>query len=303
MTQTQWTVLGAGSLGCLWGGYLSRAGFDITLIHRSGVAAPDSLSLTRFQSKTAEPFKAKLSCAEHCAPGSIKQLIIATKAPDALDAVAGIAHALADDATILVLQNGMGAQQAVADAYSNYAIIAACITDGAYRTEPGHVIHAGQGLSRIGALNEKGKTVEQDVIAQLMQMDLVIEACPEINQALWNKLAINIAINGLTALDQCLNGELNEPQRLKRVERLCQETEAVMKALNLTLPEQGVFDLARSVIDGTAQNRSSMLQDTLKGKSTEIEYINGYLLQQANKLGIAAPENQTVYEAVIARFH
>jgi len=303
MSQTQWTVLGAGSLGCLWGGYLNRAGFSVTLLHRSGVSAPESLYLTPFQATEEVAFEAKLKSAEQCAPGSIKQLIIATKAQDALTAVAGVEHALADDAIILVLQNGMGAQQAVAEKYDRYAIVAACITDGAFRSEPGHVIHAGKGISRVGALNAKGKAVESAVIEQLKQMDLVIEHCPDINQALWNKLAINIGINGLTALDQCLNGELNDPERLAHVEILCQETEQVMQSLKLQVPENGLFGLVKDVINGTAKNRSSMLQDIQKGKSTEIEYINGYLLKQAKALGIPAPENQKIYDAVLKRFH
>ena len=303
MNQTRWTVLGAGSLGCLWGGYLNKAGMPVTLIHRNSVPAPDNLTLIPFQGDSEIPFQAELTTAKECPAESISQLIVATKAPDALDAVRGIAHALEPDAVILVLQNGMGAQQAIAEAFDHYAIIAACITDGAYRTSPGHVVHAGKGVSRIGALNEKGRQAESAVLEQLQQMDLVTEHCPDIYQALWNKLAINIAINGLTALDQCLNGELRVPQRLARVQKLCQETEQVMQALQLSLPEEGLFHLAQSVIEGTAQNRSSMLQDTQKGKSTEIEYINGYLLNQAHKLGIDAPENQAVYDAVIARFH
>lgn len=71
----------------------------------------------------------------------------------------------------------MGAQQAIAEAFDHYAIIAACITDGAYRTSPGHVVHAGKGVSRIGALNEKGRQAESAVLEQLQQMDLVTEHC------------------------------------------------------------------------------------------------------------------------------
>lgn len=303
MSRTHWTILGAGSLGCLWGGYLNLAGMDVTLIHRPQTQAPDSLALTLFQTETETAFDATLTTAQACPAGSIHQLIVATKAPDALQAVQGIAHALADDAVILVLQNGMGAQQAVAEAFSDYAIIAACITDGAYRSRPGHVVHAGRGISRVGALNDKGKAAEHRILDQLNRMALDVEACPDIHQALWNKLAINIAINGLTALDQCLNGELKAPERLIRVKALCEETEAVMRALSLSLPEGGLFALAMSVIEGTARNRSSMLQDTLNGKSTEVKFINGYLLQQADRLGLSAPENQAVYDAVIARFH
>jgi len=303
MSQTHWTVLGAGSLGCLWAGYLNQAGFPVTLLHREGVAAPESLSLTRFQADQATAFEAELTTASACPEKSISRLVVATKAHDAVAAVAGIKHALTDDACIVLLQNGMGSQQAVAEAYPEYAIVAVCITDGAYRTEPGHVIHAGQGISRVGALNTLGQNVWRQVVEDLEQTDLIIEACEDINQALWNKLAINIAINGLTALDQCLNGELMQPERYQRVSLLCQETEAVMKGLKLQLPEQGLLQLATDVIEGTAKNRSSMLQDTLRGKITEIDYINGYLVQQAERLNIEVPESLSIYRDVKQRFN
>lgn len=303
MNRTHWTVLGAGSLGCLWAGYLSLSGFPVTLLHREGVTAPESLSLTKFQADQASAFEAKLTTASACPEKSINRLVIATKAHDAIAAVAGIQHALTDDACIVLLQNGMGSQQAVAETYPEYAIVAACITDGAYRTEPGHVIHAGQGISRVGAFNPAGQQVWRQVVKELEQTDLIIEACDDINQALWNKLAINIAINGLTALDQCLNGELMQPDRYQRVTRLCQETEAVMKALQLQLPEQGLLQLATAVIQGTAKNRSSMLQDTLRGKITEIDYINGYLIRQAEHLQINVPESRCVYNEVLRRFN
>ncbi|WP_051206452.1 ketopantoate reductase family protein [Oceanospirillum maris] len=298
MSQTHWTVLGAGSLGCLWAGYLNQAGYPVTLLHRKGVAAPESLSLTRYNAVQAESFHAHLTTAPDCLEKSISRLVVATKAQDALAAVAGIAHALTDNAAIILLQNGMGAQQAIAEKYPDHPVIAVCITDGAYRTDPGHVIHAGQGISRVGAMNALGKAVQADLVNELSKTDLVIESCDDINQALWNKLAINIAINGLTALYQCLNGELIQPERYRRVERLCAETESIMRALQLKLPDNGLLSLARDVIAGTAQNRSSMLQDTLKGKITEIDYINGFLIDQANRLGIAVPESQIIFDEV-----
>ena len=303
MSQTHWTVLGAGSLGCLWAGYLNQAGFPVTLLHRDSSQPPQSLSLTRFQAEQATPFAARLTTAKDCAQHSIRHLVIATKAQDALSAVAGIEHALAEDACIVLLQNGMGSQQAVAKRYPQYALIAVCITDGAYRTGPGQVVHAGQGISRVGALNAKGDACLQQVVRDLKQTDLVIEACDDINQALWNKLAVNIAINGLTALDQCLNGELMQPERYTRVRRLCAETEAVMRALQLDLPAEGLLQLATDVISGTAQNRSSMLQDTQRGKITEIDYINGYLVNQADRLGIEVPESREVLRQVHQRFN
>lgn len=76
-----------------------------------------------------------------------------------------------------------------------------------------------------------------------------------------------------------------------------------MQALKLQVPEQGLLQLATEVIEGTAKNRSSMLQDTQRGKITEIDYINGYLIAQAEKLAIAVPESRVIFDAVKQRFN
>jgi len=116
--------LGAGSLGCLWAGYLNQAGFSVTLLHREGVSAPASLSLTRFKAEKAQPFQADMSTASACPEKSISRLVVATKAQDALSAVAGVASALAYNACIILLQNVLGSQQGVADQYPHHAVIA-----------------------------------------------------------------------------------------------------------------------------------------------------------------------------------
>lgn len=300
-SQANWSILGAGALGRLWAGYLSLSGFSVQLLVRRPPTSADCL-LTPFQGEPI-PYRVIFNEVSACEDQSIHHLILATKAPDALAALEQFRQKLAPDAVIILLQNGMGAQQKIAEQFDDYAILAACITEGAYLAQPQHVIHAGKGLTRMGGLNPKGQAVEQAIVAQLQQTALQIELSQPIEQVLWNKLAINIAINGLTAVHQCLNGALAEPDKMQQVLQLCLETEQVMRALGLVLPEEGVFALANRVIAGTAANRSSMLQDTQKGQTTEIEYINGYLLKQAQRLGIAVPHNAALTAEVLRRFH
>ncbi|OPX55850.1 2-dehydropantoate 2-reductase [Oceanospirillum multiglobuliferum] len=297
-----WSILGAGSLGSLWAGYLSLSGYAVQLLVRRLALSDQTRSITPYQGERLS-YPAQVSDIQSCADRSIQQLIVATKAPDALPALNAIRPKLADQATIVLLQNGMGAQQTIAAQFEQYAVLAACITDGAYLENSQHVIHAGKGLTRIGGLNQKGQAVEQQIAEQLQKTALQVELSQPIEQVLWNKLAINIAINGLTAVHQCLNGALAEPDKNQQVLQLCLETEKVMRALGLTVPEQGLFALANQVIAGTAANRSSMLQDTQKGQPTEIEFINGYLLRQAQHLGIDVPYNAALTAEVLQRFH
>ena len=121
----------------------------------------------------------------------------------------------------------------------------------------------------------------------------------DIDQALWLKLAINCAINPLTAVHGCLNGELAQrPELAMEVRRLCEEIAAISRAAGYTSAAANLEQAVTDVIAGTANNRSSMLQDVQDGHRTEIDYITGYLLCVARRHGIAAPCNQSLFERV-----
>jgi len=121
----------------------------------------------------------------------------------------------------------------------------------------------------------------------------------DIDSALWHKLAINCAINPLTAVHGCVNGELAEqPGLAAQVAGLCREISQVSYAAGYTATAQRIAQTAMDVIRATASNQSSMLQDVEAGRQTEINYITGYLLKVADAHGIPAPMNAALYEKV-----
>ena len=103
----------------------------------------------------------------------------------------------------------------------------------------------------------------------------------DIRTPMWHKLAINSVINALTAIYQCANGELiNHPQGRPRLQQLCIETQDVMSRVGIEPLGQGLLNSALRVLQQTALNKSSMLQDCQAGRPTEVEAINGYIIQQ-----------------------
>ena len=119
---------------------------------------------------------------------------------------------------------------------------------------------------------------------------------------LWRKLAINAAINPLTALLRCTNGELaGDPA--DRVRRLCTEISAVARAAGMGRAVESLENVVFEVIHNTADNRSSMLQDVEAGRPTEIDYITGWLVEQANRLGMDVPANAALLEQVKTHGH
>ena len=103
----------------------------------------------------------------------------------------------------------------------------------------------------------------------------------DIRVPLWHKLAINSVINALTAIYQCSNGALiDHPLAWPRLQQLCAETQDVMAREGVMPMGQGLLKSSRRVLQQTANNKSSMLQDYQAGRTTEIDAINGYIIQQ-----------------------
>lgn len=280
-----WHILGAGAIGCLWACHLSSAGFPVTLILRS------SEKLKLFQSQSGIQLshelysvRAELATSEE----SISQLLITTKSPDTQNAFNTIRHRLKPDARIIVLQNGMGTQEWISAQMPAADVVWASTTDGAWLRTPFDLVHAGQGATRMGMQNRVC-----DWLEPLGSGFLRVEIDDDITLTLWRKLAINCAINPLTAHFQCQNGALvSNPDYLAEMADICHEVETVTAAAGIELFSGPLIEQACNVAELTAQNYSSMMQDVRNGRTTEIDAITGYLCKLADEYGLEVPKNR-----------
>ncbi|MGB1140817.1 MAG: ketopantoate reductase family protein [Halioglobus sp.] len=300
MPEPRWHILGAGAIGCLVASALSRAGGQATVLVRPGeVTGPRTLIVDHEGRQSRELVDTQTAQGA----GVIKNLLVTTKAYDALDAIASIGSRLADGCTIMLLLNGMGIAEQVAEAHPTAQLLAGTTTEGAYRVAPLHIEHAGRGETRIGYLGPGGKESTShrsreapDWFDVWQDSQLACDWDADIEAALWSKLAINCVINPLTALHRCRNGELStRPALADEVALLCREVQQVSYAAGFTKTAQELERIVASVIERTAQNRSSMLEDVERARPTEIDYITGYLLQVADRHGIVAPRNRELY--------
>ncbi|WP_415901754.1 2-dehydropantoate 2-reductase [Neptuniibacter sp. QD29_5] len=281
----RWYILGAGSIGNLWAYNLISVGYPVTLILRN------SAKLSRFEANRGIQLADQMHCCEAELPNDsslIQKLFITTKSTDTQAAFNSIKHRLADNAHVVVLQNGMGSQQWITDQLPNAEVAWASTTDGAWLESEFSVVHAGKGVTRIGSPDKA-----LDWLEQLNCGFLDLQPDPEIATTLWRKLAINCAINPLTAIFDCKNGELvSNPNYLNEMVLICNEVEKVANALNLELFDGPLIDHACQVAELTANNFSSMNQDVKHGRITEINQITGYLCEQADKLDITVDINK-----------
>ncbi|KPX24972.1 2-dehydropantoate 2-reductase [Pseudomonas amygdali pv. eriobotryae] len=204
-----WHVLGAGSLGTLWAARLARAGLPVRLILRNAerLAAYNTSGgcVTLVENDIAHTYSVEAQTAEHHQP--IERLLVACKAYDAEQAVAQLAPRLAAHADVILLQNGLGSQDAVAAGIPHIRCVFASSTEGAFLESDWRVRFAGHGFTWLGDVsNPTAPALLQDLHAS----GIPHEWTPDILTRLWRKLALNCAINPLTVLHDCRNGGLLE---------------------------------------------------------------------------------------------
>jgi 2-dehydropantoate 2-reductase len=291
-----WTILGAGAIGCLWAAHLQRAGAPVSLILRTParLAQYQALGGIRLIDDSGETFS-PLSASLAEAPEPIEQLLLCTKAYDSLAALESVWHRLNADSRILVLQNGLGSQQQIIARAGAKRVLIGSTTDGAYLHAPFEVVHAGRGATAIGQFSDTGTrlaTPGPDFGLQLQQD-------PQIETTLWRKLAINCAINPLTAIHGCRNGALaTTPAYTRQLEMLCTEFEAVARARGIPLFDGPLHEQALRVARQTGDNYSSMLQDIRHQRPTEIEQITGFLCHEARLAGVDVPQHDAMLHQV-----
>lgn len=291
-----WHILGAGAIGGLFASLLQAGGSRCTLVLRDSdpdaSAASVTIDIRREQQYSRHSFPVT-RCNDR---DLISHLLVTTKAQDVLPALAAVAARLSPASMVVVLANGMGYLEQLRSRWPWLACYAGTTTEGVYREARRSLCHAGTGTTLIGG---RGETVPPPWFGDWLALPAECAWEPEIERALWRKLAINCAINPLTAVHRCRNGELaSRPELAAQVRQLCDEIGTIGKAAGQAQAVAGLHATVAAVIAATASNRSSMLQDILAQRATEIDYLNGYLIRLAADLGLEAPRNRALVEAV-----
>ncbi len=280
-------VLGAGAIGSLFAYRLATAGHNVELFTRDTEQSSRLLSLDDQPAIT-------LGCNRAQFLESCDLLLVTVKSWQVEQAIAPYLTKLNSDTVLLFSHNGMGALDSLSEELERFPVVLATTTHGALLHSANHVSHTGVGETQLGGFNSQG--MRCDFIA-----DVIDHALPKahwqqnINTFLWHKLAINCAINPLTALHQCANGDLALEQFQPTLKEVCFEVALVMKAEGVQIEAADLLAKVNQVIAATAANRSSMHQDIAFGRKTEIDFITGNLLEVAKRHQLTLPANQSLY--------
>ncbi|MEK6201912.1 MAG: 2-dehydropantoate 2-reductase [Desulfobulbaceae bacterium] len=219
-----------------------------------------------------------------------------------LDACLQFCQPLLSPQTLLVfLQNGIGHLDIQERLNLPSTPVFASSSEGATLLGPGHVLHAGRGATQLGFLKRPAELQQRQVaelVLNLQKAGLAASLSQDIRSQLWAKLFINAGINPLTALYNRTNGQLLTSCAARgRLKNIVRETETVARACGITIttdPVQATLGVCKS----TARNISSMLQDRRRMRATEIDSINGAVVREGERLGIATPFNEEVVEQI-----
>lgn len=237
-------------------------------------------------------FNIEAQTVDHAEP--IQRLLVACKAYDAEQAVAAIKPRLSANAEVILLQNGLGSQDAVAAQVPQARCIAASSTEGAFREADWTVVFAGHGYTWLG---DGSDPTPPQWLDDLQQSGIPHQWTPDILTRLWRKLALNCAINPLTVLYQCRNGGLHDHQC--EVATLCAELTELLECCGQPAAAEALHSEVERVIHATAANYSSMYQDVANARRTEISYLLGYACQAAARHQLVLPHLQQVQARLI----
>jgi len=289
-------IVGTGAMACLFAARLAASGVEVTLLGSwpEGVAAirSDGVRLVEMDD-TVYPYRVRVAThPAECCPERLALVLV--KAWQTERAARQLAECLASDGLAFTLQNGIGNREKLSAVFGERRVLVGATTLGATLLAAGQVRAAGEGLTTL-AHHPGGQMVYE----MLRSAGLEVVIAPDIESVLWGKLVINSAINPLTALLRIPNGGLLERSETRTLlGTAARETAAVADAWGISLPFLDPAAAVEAVAQRTATNLSSMLQDVMRFAPTEIDAINGAVVQAGEGSGVLTPLHRVLWALV-----
>lgn len=293
LSSARLVILGQGAIGSLLAARCQSQDLDYAVLPRQGNVK--AVSFTAYEGSTIH------FCPPQTAMETLQSediLVLALKAYHILPALKALRPYLSEQALVL-LHNGMGTLAPVQSLCPRQPLLVG-ITRMAALKSGQQVTETGAGATDMGWITPSADAQRFERIQT--QLSAMLAPCTwhqDMQPALWMKLAVNAVINPLTALYRVPNGALAEPRFAGMIRTLCTEIATVMQALGVAGADM-VEKRVREVIAATAANFSSMHQDVLYQRQTEIDYINGHVVNTAESLKLDVPLNRQLWQRIRA---
>lgn len=279
-------VLGAGAIGSLYGAKLSKLN-DVTLVARQkhiNKINNDGLKIVGIEENV---YKLKATAKiENIENNTL--ILLTTKVHDNKKAIDPIKDLIKKDTIILCMQNGLYSENIVKDIVGDRCLVLRGITNvGATFLEPGKVQ-----FSNLSSTKIENSNISEELAENFDKCGLKCSVSENIKQDIWKKLILNCVLNPVSAILRVENGKIAD-ERLNTLKK-----SIVDECLKVAEKDDVRFDIDFVKIINDAikdsRNLSSMHQDVLKGKKTEIDYLNGAVVELGKKYGIKCPVNEAL---------
>jgi 2-dehydropantoate 2-reductase len=293
-------VVGPGAIGILLAGLLSKSKEDVWLLDKDADRAA-RIKKNGLRCEGLTSFKiASPKITSH--PEDVKDAdvwFICVKSYDTKNVLKKIADHVAPQASVLSLQNGIGNGELLIERLGGARILLGTTHMASTLLEEGSVRHAGEGETVIGRFDGTMSVTLKDVRELFLKSKLPIKISKDINGVLWSKLVVNVGINALSGILRLKNGRLIQSENSHKILReAVTEAVKVAKRKRIKLMSDDCLAKAESVCEATAENVSSMLQDILNKKRTEIDFMNGVIVRQGESLGVKTPVNALLVDLI-----
>lgn len=297
-------VLGAGAVGSYFGGMLARSGVNVSLIARAAHVEAIRRNGLFLDTVTFQENVSVAATTDVAAARGADFVLFCVKTVDTEDASRLLAPHLTPSATVVSIQNGVD-NVARIRAASGIDALPAVVYVAAALPEPGHVKHSGRGELIVGEFHGAAHSAStqhpraERFAALCTDAGVPCRLSPNIEIDLWTKMVMNCAGNAVTAIAQTSFAHAARNAQTREVMRVViDETVAVARAADVQMPEAGWVEKGLKNAETLGDATSSMAQDIARGKRTEIDSLNGYIVRRGTVLGVPVPVSSTLYGLV-----
>src|SRR2546430_5049560 len=285
-------VMGAGAVGCYYGGMLARAGDDVTLIARAQHVEAVQKRGLRMETKAFDANVPMQASAEASGARGAKLVLFSVKSTDTERAGAALAPHLEPGAVVVSLQNGVDNAERLA-AVLGRDVVPAVVYVAVEMAGPGHVRHHGRRELLIGR-----SAASERIAAAFVAAGVPVEVSDHVSGALWAKLVVNCAYNALSAITQLPYGRLVKGEGVPAImQDVVDECLAVARAAGVNVPGD-LLKAVPQIAETMPGQFSSTAQDLARGKPTEIDHLNGFVVRKGEALGVPTPANPVLLALV-----
>lgn len=295
-------IIGAGAMGCLYGSYLSRKNevimldsFDrqVEAINQNGITVLE-------ENGTEENFKNVKACLSGEYQESADLVIVFVKSTFTEDALRENKKLFGDKTLVMTLQNGAGNDRKIAKYVNKKNIIIGTSKHNSVNLGGGKVRHSGNGATTIGSNLKDNKNLDK-IQSLLEECGFIVEKTNDIQRVIWSKLFVNLSINTFTAITRSPIGSMIENKYAwDFAEKMICEAVDVAEADGTHFSYREVLNMVHHVCEDAGKGYSSMSQDVMNCRLTEIDAINGAIVEQAKLYNVKVHYNSLIVDLIHA---